>query len=196
MSRRSPPIRRRRAGSPRARAGPLRPGRIERPARKPKEIAMQRIKQSIEIKAPVANVFEHVNEPAKLHEIWPSLMEVANVQRKPNGSYAFDWVYKMVGMKLYGRSEPTEFAPDERIVVKSTGGVASTFRWTFSGANGSATKVDLEIEYEIPTPVLGRLAEAIVAKLNQREAESLLANLKITLESSARFEAHAPPPRH
>ena len=112
MSRRTPSIRRPPRGLASCTRRPLRPGRIERPARKPKEIAMQRIKQSIEIKAPVAAVFEQVNEPAKLHEIWPSLMEVANVQRRPNGSYAFDWVYKMVGMKLYGRSEPTEFAPD------------------------------------------------------------------------------------
>ena len=40
-----------------------------------------------------------------------------------------------------------------------------------------------EIEYSVPVPVLGRLAEALVVKMNEREAELVLANLKSRMEA-------------
>ena len=40
----------------------------------------------------------------------------------------------------------------------------------------------VEIEYTVPMPVLGKLAEAVVLKQNEQEAEILLANLKNRLE--------------
>jgi len=36
----------------------------------------------------------------------------------------------------------------------------------------------------MPVPVIGKIAEAILVKLNKREAETILANLKDMLEHS------------
>ena len=40
----------------------------------------------------------------------------------------------------------------------------------------------LEIEYTIPVPVLGKLAEKIVLKRNEREADLALINIKEKME--------------
>jgi hypothetical protein len=45
------------------------------------------------------------------------------------------------------------------------------------------TQVTFEIEYSIPIPLLGKFAEAFLVKMNEREAETLLANLKARMES-------------
>jgi len=39
-------------------------------------------------------------------------------------------------------------------------------------------------EYTVPILVLGKLAESIILKQNEREADTLLANLKAILETS------------
>jgi hypothetical protein len=46
----------------------------------------------------------------------------------------------------------------------------------------------VDIEYAIPAPFIGKLAEAVVAKMNEHELETVLANIKATLELSAAKE--------
>lgn len=45
------------------------------------------------------------------------------------------------------------------------------------------TKVTVEVEYTVPIPVLGKVAESFIVKANEREIELLLANLKDRLEA-------------
>ncbi len=52
---------------------------------------MATIKKSININAPVEKVFEYLT-PEILPEVWPSLVEVNNIQELPNGGYSWDWV--------------------------------------------------------------------------------------------------------
>ena len=40
---------------------------------------------TITINASVEKVFAYVNEPTNLPEVWPSMVEVKDVQRLPNG---------------------------------------------------------------------------------------------------------------
>ena len=58
----------------------------------------------------------------------------------------------------------------------------ATITWTTDPVDGGA-KVTFHAEYTVPIPVLGKLAEAIIVKQNEREAEVLLANLKDKMET-------------
>ena len=87
----------------------------------------------------------------------------------------------MAGIHLEGTSEDTEYIPNQRIVSKSKGGVESTQTWMFQ-PEGDETKVTFEVEYTVPIPVLGKLAEAIIVKMNEHEGEVILANLKTRME--------------
>jgi len=142
---------------------------------------MKKIVKSITIKAPVEKIINYLSEPTNLPEIWPSLVEAKDVQRLPDGGTKFRWVYKMAGIHLEGTSEDTEYVPNQRIVSKSKGGVESTQTWMFH-PEGDETKVTFEIEYTVPIPVLGKLAEAIVVKMNEHEGGVILANLKTRME--------------
>ena len=142
---------------------------------------MRKAVKSITIKSPVEKIFDYISEPTNLPEIWPSLMEIKDVQRLPDGNINNRWVYKMAGVRLEGTSEGVESVANQRIVSKTKGGVESTQTWMFQ-PEGDETKVTLEIEYTIPIPLLGKLAEAIIVKMNEHEGEVILANLKVRME--------------
>ena len=142
---------------------------------------MRKAVKSITIKSPVEKIFDYISEPTNLPEIWPSLMEIKDVQRLPDGNINNRWVYKMAGMRFEGTSEGVEYVTNKRIVSKTKGGVESTQTWMFQ-SEGDETKVTIEMEYTIPIPLLGKLAEAIIFKMNEHEGEVLLSNLKARME--------------
>ena len=143
---------------------------------------MAKVKKTITINAPVDKVFGYVSEPTNLPEIWPSLVEVKDVQRLPNGGTSNRWVYKMAGIRLEGTSEDAEYVANQRLVSKTKGGVQSTQTWTFQPEAGG-TKVTFEIEYTVPIPVLGKLAEVVIVKMNEHEGDLILDNLKARMEA-------------
>ena len=143
---------------------------------------MTTIERSIKIEAPVKQVWEYVDDPVHLLEIWPSMVEVKDVEALPEGGHRYHWLYKMAGMRFEGDSETVEFEPDRHILQKNTGQIPGTFDWTFLPENG-ATKIVMKAEYEIPTTLLGKLARPFILKLNEREADTVLANLKDRVET-------------
>jgi carbon monoxide dehydrogenase subunit G len=143
---------------------------------------MVELKKHIEINAPVEKVFDFMEEPENLPEIWPSLQEVTNVKKMPDGGQTYDWTYKMAGIKFKGSSKTTEFVNNERSVVVNEEGIPSTFTWEYH-PHGEGTSLDVRIEYEIPVPVLGKLAEKVIIKMNDNETNTLLSNLKAVMEA-------------
>ena len=143
---------------------------------------MTTIERSILIKAPVKQVFSYLEEPEHLPEIWPSMVEVKDVRVLPRGGHRFHWIYKMAGLRFEGETETIVFEPDRRVLTRSTGQIPATFDYSFKAENGY-TKVDVKTEYEIPKKVLGKFAEPFVRKLNEREADFFLANLKDRVET-------------
>ena len=143
---------------------------------------MGTMKKSITINAPVEKVFEYAENPENYPEIWPSLVEVKNIKELPNGGHSFDWVYKMAGMRLNGSSENIEYVPNERTAARTSGGIESTVTWEYQPVD-DGTKFTATTEYKIPIPVLGKLAESIVIKMEENGQEVLLANLKAMMET-------------
>ena len=143
---------------------------------------MAKTTRDILINAPVEKVFEYASNPMNQPEYWPSMLEVKDVEEQPGGGRKYNWVYKMAGIRLEGSSETTEFVENERIVEKSSGGIESTFVYAYK-PEGEGTRVTIEVEYVVPVPVLGKLAEAFILKVNEREADTVMGNLKDRLEA-------------
>ena len=141
---------------------------------------MANVEKSITINAPAEKVFDYLNDPLAQLEWVPSIMEVKDVSGSGVGQH-FKWKYKMAGILLEGETTVTEHIPNERIVTQSKGGAIST--WTFNlQPHDGGTVVRLTIDYTIPVPVLGKLAEKIVLKRNEREADLAMTNIKEKME--------------
>jgi len=142
---------------------------------------MPKIERSVAINAPIEKVFTYISDPTNELECIPGVMDIRDVTGQEVGQRC-GWTYKMMGISFKGESEVTECIPNERYVVKSTGGIVST--WTFTvKPEASGTRLNVVVEYEIPVPVLGKVAEQLVLRQNEREADLAMANIKKRLES-------------
>ena len=143
---------------------------------------MSKLERSITINAPVEKVFDYIHNQANLPKIWPSLIEITDLKPLPNGGWSNRWRYKMAGIHLSGTSEDIEHVTNQRIVSKTKGGVNSVQTWTFQPEDGG-TKATFAVEYNLPVPVLGAVAEAVIVKMNEQEGKTILENLKAIMES-------------
>jgi carbon monoxide dehydrogenase subunit G len=142
---------------------------------------MTKLIKTINIDAPADKVFEFIIQPENLIEVWPSLVEANDIERLPNGGTKFNWKYKMAGMTFDGTSEDIEVIDGSQVVSKTEGGIPGTVTWT-TEQEGLGTKVTFETEYTVPVPLLGKLAENLIVRANEREASTLLENMKDRLE--------------
>ncbi|HEV2238716.1 MAG TPA: SRPBCC family protein [Ktedonobacterales bacterium] len=143
---------------------------------------MARVEKSIVVNASVEKVFAFASDPANLPSIWPALEQVTNVTPEANGGSSSDYVYNMGGMRFSGHNEAIEFVPNARVATRSKSGIESTVTFTFAPESGG-TRVTFLAEYIVPVPLLGKIAEVLLARQNEQQAETLLANLKAKMEA-------------
>jgi len=141
---------------------------------------MATMSHSINISAPVEKVFAYVTDPVNAPEWFVGMTEASNITGSGVGKH-YHWKYRMVGVPLRGEGTFVEYVPNERAVLETKGGVTGKLTYTFTAHEGG-TKLSVETEYTIPVPVLGKLAEKLVLKRNQRESEMGLQNVKERLE--------------
>lgn len=144
---------------------------------------MPKIEKSISIEAPVEKVFAYINDPTNLPEVWPSMVEVNEVNLVPEGvGSSYQWVYKMAGIRFKGTTEVIEYVANQWIIVKDKGGIEATRSVTVQPEYGG-TKYTALVEYTVPIPLLGKLAEAFIRRQNENEMDMFLSNLKARLEN-------------
>ncbi len=141
---------------------------------------MPSIHRSISIQAPVDRVFDYLADPRNHTEWLPSLVETSEITGSGKGQ-RHKWKYKMVGVPLSGESTIVEFVPNQRQVLESKGTTDSTWTFVFE-SEGNKTTLDLTIDYTIPVPVLGKLAEKLVLKRNEREIDLAMENIRERME--------------
>lgn len=144
---------------------------------------MATIDKAIIIKAPPEKIFSYITKPSNLLQIWPGLFEIKNEKLMPNGGYSGQWVCKMIGMRLEGTGEYIEIEPDQYFVIKTKGAIDSTITCTVR-AMGNKTRLTLTIDYSVPGPLLAWLTGTVIVKLNERGAETVLANLRTIMEEN------------
>jgi len=142
---------------------------------------MAKVKKSISISAPVEKVFNYLADQKSQPDWIPSMVEVWDTSEPAVGS-TFKWKYKMAGVLLEGETTVTELVPNKRLRTLSGGTVASDWLFLLEARDGK-TELELTIEYTIPVPVLGKVAEKIMLKRNEKEADLAIENLKVTMES-------------
>ena len=143
---------------------------------------MPTIDKEIIINAPIDKVYNYINEPNNLPQIWPSLIEIKDKKLLPNGGYGFQWSYKMIGTYFEGTGAFTGYAQNQWISIKTAGALTSVLTWTFGAKDILQTKVTFNVDYKIPSPILRWLAGNTVVMMNEHEAKLILTNLKSILE--------------
>ena len=141
---------------------------------------MAKVERSIIINAPVEKVFSYISDPNSELESMPSITDIRDITGQGVGQ-RWGWSYKMAGVSLKGESEVIEYIPNQRLVHKSTGGIVSTWTYTFNPEDGG-TRLNVVVEYTIPVPVLGKVGERLALRRTEREADLAMTNIKERLE--------------
>jgi hypothetical protein len=126
-------------------------------------------------------VFAYVDDPMTLVEWLPSMIEIRNVIGTGAGQQQ-EWTYKMVGLLLRGQATVVEHVSHQSAVHQTIGMISSNFGYAVEPLEEGSV-LTLEVEYSVPIPVLGKLAEHIVLRRNEREFQMALENVKETLEA-------------
>ena len=139
---------------------------------------MARIDREIIVNSSLERVFRYVSDPNNWPELWPSLVSVKDVKFLPNGGFSGTYQYKMIGMRFRGTGECTDYVPNQWMVINTKGGIHGRITLTFRAIEDK-TRVTITIEYTVPVPLLGRLTEYVILKMNEQEASLVLNNLQL-----------------
>ena len=143
---------------------------------------MPKIERSVTINAPVKKIFDYIADPKLQVEWLPGMIEVKDIKQTEQGvGSTYKFAYKVAGMRFEGEDIVEEYIPNKKMVTRSKGGIESSWTWNFEPYNDK-TKVEVIVEYKVPIPVLGKIAEVLVLKQNEREADHALANIKDKME--------------
>ena len=135
---------------------------------------------SILIQAPTSEVFAYVGDLRRLPDWLTGLVEVCDVIGTGKGQQA-DWTFKMSGMLLHGLTVVVDSVSNERSEHQIIGMLTATAKFTLE-PHDNGTKLSTRMEYTIPVPVLGRLAEHLTVRRMERDLGASLLNLKEMLE--------------
>ncbi|MGE5138552.1 MAG: SRPBCC family protein [Rudaea sp.] len=141
---------------------------------------MLRIEKTITIDVPVEEVFAYVANPRNEPEWQINLMSIHDVTGEGVGQH-YRWDFKMAGVLLHGESNVTEYVLNRRYQNQSRGGAVSTWTSTFE-PQGAGTRWTLTVDYALPIPVVGRVAEAVLLKQNDKGLELSMQSVKDKLE--------------
>ena len=142
---------------------------------------MATITKTISIDAPPEKVFAYIDEPSNNIDWIVGMTDMRDLVGAGVGRH-FQWTFKMAGLPLKAESTTVEHVASKRLVTKSKGGIVSTWSADLE-SEGEGTKLTMEIDYTIPVPVLGKLAENLVLKRNESELELSLQNIKDAVEA-------------
>ena len=142
------------------------------------------VNKSTQINESAEKVFNYLSDHKNEPDWMPGMIELNLISGDgKNVGDRYKWKYKMAGMILNGESIVREIIPDRKIVTESSSGIKNTFTFVLT-PNEKGTILELNIDYTIPVPVLGKIAEKIVLGKNEREADLAMENIKIQIENS------------
>jgi len=126
-------------------------------------------------------VFEFIAVPKNHPKILPSLVEISNVDETDVGKRG-RYVFKMVGQSMKGQFFDIEFDRPNRRAYEMTGDIVGTVTWTIEESNGGSY-VHYHQETEPPeTDLLDTITEPIARTFLQREADTMVENLRTLVE--------------
>ena len=146
---------------------------------------MLKFEISVHINRSVAEVFDYVNDPARMPE-WNSTIEKATASEIPlKVGTRIDTRFRMLGRTVEGALEVVEFDPNRRIAWKSDEPFPLKGGYTFHSENGG-TRLVASGEAELGG--FFKLSEPIVARIVKKQLQAQLETAKELLDAQVPAE--------
>ena len=143
---------------------------------------MSRVAKSITVQATPEEVMEYIADVRNHPAFIGPLKSVADLDGDPReAGTSWTWKFMMAGMELVGDAETVSYEPAHAFSYRTTSGALSTFVYR-AAPDAGGTRVSLEVDYELPQTVLGRMERSVLEKLNDGDAQRAVENLKAILD--------------
>jgi uncharacterized membrane protein len=110
------------------------------------------------------------------------LKSIANVKGDPKQSgTSWDWTFVMAGVEFSGKAETVSYESGKKFSYKTTTGIQSTFTYS-AEPSGGGVKLTIDVTYDVPQDLLGKMQASVVEKLNEAEGSRAVENLKAILD--------------
>ena len=144
---------------------------------------MMRIEASVDIRAPLTEVFAYASDWRKWEDWWEGVSDfkpTTELMRGNGTRYAYKaWI---AGFTLNLETEIHEFEDNVGWTGMVIKGPPHKTQWIFE-KQGNYTRLTYILEYTLPVPVLGPLLDSLFMRPGwQRRLERSLQNLKIIFE--------------
>ena len=151
-------------------------------------MSMTRVEASVEVNAPLQDVFAFASDWRRWDDWWEGVSgfhPTTEITRGNGTRYAYKaWI---AGLALNLETEIHDFVENVGWRGMVTRGVPHRTQWVFEG-KGKATRLTYILEYSLPVPVLGPLADSLLMRPGwRRRLERSLRNLKIHFEGQGRM---------
>ena len=146
---------------------------------------MSVIQRSIIIDAPMEQVFEVLEDPNHVPQYAPGVSRVDDVQRSEERvGDSYRTVCSVMGLDFPTKFTTLEYERPRKFIAQMDGAMTGDFTWTLAPQDGS-TQMNLRIDYEMKGGILGKAMDTLlVERMNQKNAERMLENLKMLSEAS------------
>ena len=143
---------------------------------------MHTTKKQIKISAPASKVMKFISDPKNMAIVIPNVIRNYNISKmKPGAGFSFDWEFSMVGIPFSGKWKIIEYEFPKKYVAETKGMISSKWTYIFSERNDITTWKAM-VEYEAPKQAITKLAEKVLIKMNEKDLERFLHNVKVILE--------------
>lgn len=150
----------------------------------PKEvIVMTRVEASVDIRAPLADVFAYASDWRKWDEWWEGVSDFRPTTALTRGN-GTQYAYKawIAGITLNLETEIHDFAENVGWKGVAIKGPPYRTQWVFDD-DGEQMRLTYILEYDLPVPILGPLLDVLLMRPGwRRRLEKSLQNLKVFFE--------------
>ena len=143
------------------------------------------IEKSTVIDAPAETVFKYVDEPTNAAKIGPGVDRVEVLRRTDERiGDSFRLIYSALGVDFPVTLVTTANDPPRTLAARMEGGMSGEFRWSFRETEPGRTETGVRVDYEVKGDAIGRAVDALILeRLNEKNAERMLENMKQRVES-------------
>jgi hypothetical protein len=142
-----------------------------------------RVASNFPVKASAPAVFNFIAHPPNFRIMWPSMIDVYDLRPSANGGTDWSWTYRMLGMRMDGRSTVVDFVPYSRIAMRSEGsGLCVNHEWNLTPRHND-TVVQVALDFLLPVAWLTAVAEPLFTRENRHQAAVAMATLRRVLET-------------
>ncbi len=145
---------------------------------------MARIEKSIEIDAPVSEVFALANDWHNVLDYMESFTKFEPTTEIEEGDGArFAYALKAAGVEMKGELEVSGWEESKGWRMASVKGMKTNVHWLFEPLAENSSRLTFITEYEVPGSFLGAIVDKLlVERTNEANAEKSLQNIKRLVE--------------